>query len=114
MLGKMSNEDLRLSWGGEKELPGIENIEIEREQMNGSNRNFDEDYPVGMTRPSTAVGGSGFGFLNKYDKPFDADSGRGSSSASLNTGSRGGSGRSVGEAKEGEGVRVVPVVGEAR
>ncbi|KAJ3051149.1 hypothetical protein HK097_007861, partial [Rhizophlyctis rosea] len=108
MLGKMSNEDLRLSWGGEKELPGIETIEIEREQMNGNNRNFDEDFPVGMTRPSTAVGGT--------NGPFDADSEhvRGSSSASLNTGSRGGSGRSVGEGKEAEGGRVIPVVGLAR
>ncbi|KAJ3045935.1 hypothetical protein HDV00_006201 [Rhizophlyctis rosea] len=119
MLGKGSNEDLRLSWGGEKEFPvmgggGSESDEGGMTRPTTRGRIFDEDEPVvGATRPATAVDlegeGVGFGFGAKGEgyKPFDADSGKGSS--------RGGSGRSVlGGFGEGGEVRVVNVAVEGR
>ncbi|KAI8616428.1 hypothetical protein BC830DRAFT_1167805 [Chytriomyces sp. MP71] len=78
-LGKHSNEDLNLSWGGE------------------------EDDPKSRVLLAEAVGIDGIMKMKmaRKDDLLDSDSGKGSSAASVTNGSRSGSGRSLGFAEDG-------------
>ncbi|KAJ3138482.1 hypothetical protein HK100_012622 [Physocladia obscura] len=86
-LGKLSNENLNLSWGGEDDQAKAKNVNFEKQLEEATTIGIDGLLKLKMTN-------------RKLDE-VDNDSGNGSSAVSVNNGSRSGSGRSLGLAEDG-------------